>query len=317
MLSRAAEAVYWIGRYLERAENLTRLILVNSELAVEIEGLDDSLAQSQWDEVLAAVGADAGATLHFSRDSGLALPYIRWLLVDEKNPVSVSGSVASARRNARSVREVLTREVFVDLNQSYRDLQRLSKEMPTDPVSALDEVGTTHRGIRTILGSIEHTLSRNESWNFMKLGEAIERTQRTVWLLNARLPGLGALHDRDLPLVNGLWRALLTSVSSLDNYRFQHGANLKPDLILRFLLFEPTAPRSVRCGMTRILRYLERLPRGTDADLARNIMGRVESALRYEADEIFDERDPILFCQDTSLRISQAHDAITRGYFRA
>ena len=70
MLSRVAESLYWIGRYLERAENVTRLLLVTTEVAVEIEGLDDALAQSQWDELLAAVGADTGPPLRFSPDSG-------------------------------------------------------------------------------------------------------------------------------------------------------------------------------------------------------------------------------------------------------
>lgn len=316
MLSRAAESVYWIGRYLERAENLTRLLLVNSELTVEIEGLDDALAQAQWDEVLLAVGADSGQKLRFSSDAGLALPYVRWLLVDDENPVSVSISLALARKNARSVREVLTQEVFQDLNEAYRALQRLRSELPKDPVQALDEVASTHRSIRTILGAIEHTLSRDESWNFMKLGEAIERTQRTLWLLSARLPGLYSISERDLPLVNSLWRGLLTSMASLDNYRLRYGANLNPTLILRFLLFEASAPRSVRCGSIRIVRYLERLPGGPDADIAKKIMGRIDAILQYDADEILGEQDPIVFCRETSAKISEANEALTRGYFR-
>ena len=89
MLSRVAESLYWIGRYLERAENVNRLLLVTTEVAVEIEGLDDSLAQTQWDELLTAVGSSPDPDLHFSPESGLALPYVHWLLLDDDNPVSV------------------------------------------------------------------------------------------------------------------------------------------------------------------------------------------------------------------------------------
>lgn len=316
MLSRVAESLYWIGRYLERAENVTRLLMVTTEVAVEIEGLDDALAQSQWDELLAAVGADTGPPLRFSPDSGLALPYVRWLLLDESNPVSVRESLAHARENAWSVREALTREVFLDLNEGHRELDRLRDEFPSDQVPALHEVGRTHRAIRTILGSIEHTLSRDEGWNFMKLGEAFERTQRTLWVLGTRLPGLNTLAPRDLPLFYGLWRALLRSMASLENYRAMQGAGLDPDSVLRFLLFEPTAPRSVRCGVLRIVQYLERLPEVGAASEARQVIGRLDAHLRYDADEILAEQRAVDFCANVSRRLATAHDAVNRGFFR-
>ena len=211
MLSRVAESLYWIGRYLERSENVTRLLMVTTEMAVEIEGLNDELAQVQWDELLASVGAEKGAPAQFSPESGLALPYLNWLLLDEANPVSVRESLSHARENARNVREALTREVFLDLNEGHRELDRLRESLPSNQASALDEVSRTHRAIRTILGSIEHTLSRDEGWHFMKLGEAFERTQRTLWVLGTRLPGLQELDRTDLPLLYGLWRGLLRS----------------------------------------------------------------------------------------------------------
>jgi uncharacterized alpha-E superfamily protein len=316
MLSRVAESLYWIGRYLERAENVTRLLMVTTEVAVEIEGLDDALAQSQWDELLAAVGADGGPPLRFSQETGLALPYVRWLLLDESNPVSVRRSLAQARENGRTVREALTLEVFLDLNESHRELDGLNDEVLGDPVRALDEVGRTHRAIRTILGAIEQTLSRDEGWNFMKLGEAFERTQRTLWVLGTRLPGLESLGARDLPLFYGLWRALLRSMASIENYRALHGAHLDPDSVLRFLLFEPTAPRSVRCGISRIGQYLQRLPSGADSEDARRIVGRLDASLRYDADEILANGNAVSFCTDTSQTIAKAHDAVARGLFR-
>lgn len=316
MLSRVAESLFWIGRYLERAENVNRLLLVTTEVAVEIEGLDETLAQAQWDELLAAVGSEPNRSLEFSPASGLALPYVRWLLLDDANPVSVRKSLALARENARSAREALTREVFLDLNECHRELDRLSNEIPADPVRALDEVGRTHRAIRTILGAIEHTLSRDEGWTFMKLGEAFERSECTLWVLGTRLPRLEALGSQDLPLLNALWRALLRSTASLENYRAMHGAAVDPDSLVRFLLFEPTAPRSIRCGMMRIVRYLDRLPQGGAADEARRIIGRLESQLHYSAEEILSGPGPVDFCADARGRIRRAQDSIDRGYFR-
>ena len=316
MLSRVAESLFWIGRYLERAENVNRLLLVTTEIAVEIEGLDEKLAQAQWDELLAAVGSEPGTTLEFSPATGLALPYVRWLLLDDENPISVRRSLALARENARSAREALTREVFLDLNECHRELDRLSRNIPTDPVQALDEVGRTHRAIRTILGAIEHTLSRDEGWTFMKLGEALERSECTLWILGTRLPRLEELDSRDLPLLNALWRGLLRSTASLENYRAIHGAGMDPESLIRFLLFEPTAPRSIRCGAMRMARYLDRLPPGGVADEARRIVGRLEAQLHYAPEEILADPGPVAFCAEAREQIHKAQAAIDRGYFK-
>ena len=316
MLSRVAESLYWIGRYLERSENVTRLLMVTTEMAVEIEGLNDELAQVQWDELLASVGAEKGAPAQFSPESGLALPYLNWLLLDEANPVSVRESLSHARENARSVREALTREVFLDLNEGHRELDRLRESLPSNQASALDEVSRTHRAIRTILGSIEHTLSRDEGWHFMKLGEAFERTQRTLWVLGTRLPGLQELDRTDLPLLYGLWRGLLRSTASLENYRAKEGAMLAPKSVLNFLLFEPTAPRSVYCGVARIANYLEMLPEVGAAVEARRVVGRLEARLRYDSEEIIAKQGAASFCLVASQELALAHEAVSRGFFR-
>jgi uncharacterized alpha-E superfamily protein len=315
MLSRVASSLYWIGRYLERAENVSRLLLVTSELSVEIEGLDDALAQAQWDELLEAVSGPPGTGLDFSRETGLALPYLRMLLLDDANPVSVRHSLGRARENARSIREALTREVFEDLNESHRELERLRRRGLRDPAAAHDEVARTHRSILTALGSIEHTLSRDQGWTFMKLGEAIERTQRTLMVLQAKLPRLAARGEsRDLPLLYARWRGLLRSVASLENYRARHGGDLQPQRVVRFLLLEPTAPRSMLCGVSRICGYLERLPRNPGIGEAERVVGRLRAALLYDAAAIL-EKDVAGFCAESVQQLAVAHETIVRQYF--
>lgn len=314
MLSRVADALYWMGRYIERAENVTRLLMVTTELAIEVEGLDDRRAQSEWDELLAGVSGSAPENLDFSPDSGLALPYIRWLLLDEDNPVSVRHSLGRARANARSIREALTREVFEDLNEGYRDLLALGGRL-ADPVEAYDDVARTHRDLRTMLGAIEHTLSRDEGWTFMKLGEAMERTQRTLLVLRAKLPSLRAERPaEDLPLFFARWRAVLRSLASLENYRAAHGADLEPGRVLQFLLLEITAPRSLLCGLTRLRSYLARLPRGETASEAERVLGRLEAALRYDHESIL-QGDVAKFFGDASEKLVVAHEAISQQYF--
>ncbi len=317
MLSRVASSLYWIGRYLERAENVTRLLLVTSEVAVEVEGFDDALAQSQWDELLQGLSSPGREALEFSPESGLALPYYRWLLLDADNPVSVRSSLARARDNARSVREVLTREVFTDLNECHHDLERLRRRGLRDPALARSELGKTHRAVIGILGSIEHTLSRDQGWTFMKLGEAMERTRRTLLVLHAKLPALDSRAERrDLPLFYAGWRGLLRSVASLENYRAMHGGALKPEQVVRFLLLEPSAPRSVLCGVNRLRAYLDRLPGGEAVSEADRILGRLHAALSYDDDGIA-ERESSSFAAEVADQLTTAHEAIARQYFPA
>ena len=91
---------------------------------------------------------------------------------------------------------------------------------------------------------------------------------------------------------------------------------MDPEALLRFLLFEPTAPRSIRCGMMRIVRYLERLPRGGAGDEAQRVVGRLEAKLHYDEESILQNTGPVDFCLEARQMLRVAHDAINRGYFR-
>lgn len=316
MLSRVADSLYWLGRYLERAENVARLLFVASETTVELEGLDEALAQAEWDDLLAAIPGSEVGGLEFSLEEGLAIPYVRRLLLDEDNPVSVRHSLAQARENARSVREALTKEVFGNLNEVYRGLDRSRRRAARDPVSARQEVVRVHGAILTTLGAIEHTMSRDQGWNFMKLGEALERAQRTLLVLRAKLPVLA--HEgvsADLPLFYARWRGLLRSVASLENYRSAHGGRLDPEQIVRFLLFDRAAPRSVLCGVTRIRGYLDRLPGGSATSEADRILGRLHATLSYDDESILGKTELPGFCATSAECLVASHDAIVRQYF--
>ena len=315
MLSRVADSLYWFGRYLERAENVARLLYVASETAVELEGLDETLAQAEWDDLLAAVPGSEGGGFGFSLEEGLAIPYVRWLLLADDNPVSVRHSLGQARENARSVREALTKEVFLNLNEAYRQLDRSRRRAARDPVSARQEVVRIHGAILTTLGAIEHTMSRDQGWNFMKLGEAIERVQRTLLVLRAKLPVLAQEGSPDLPLFYARWRGLLRSVASLENYRVARGGQLDPEQIVRFLLFDRSAPRSVLCGVNRIRGYLDRLPGGHATSEVDRILGRLHATLSYDDEAIMTKSELPVFCAESAAGLVAAHEAIVREHF--
>ena len=195
MLSRVADALYWMGRYLERSENITRLLLVTEDFSSETQGLTEQLAQTAWKDLLAIlpsaqVGPPASAFAPISQ------AYLHGFFLDPGNPYSVHYSLRRARDNARSVREALTVEVFLALNETFRALEAQARRGLTDPPSLRDALGSTHKGLFTIVGAIEHTFTRDQGWLFLKLGESLERIYRAALVLRAKLPALATSEPR-------------------------------------------------------------------------------------------------------------------------
>jgi len=248
MLSRVADAVYWMGRYLERAENITRVLLVTDDFATETQGFAEDLAQAAWKDVLAILPS-AELTRPVSAFAPLSLPYLQAFFVDGRNPYSVHYSLRKARENARAVREALTVEVFTSINETFRAVEAHGERRP-DVTGLRDALASTHKGLFGIVGAIDSTLTRDETWHFFKLGETLERIYRTTLILRAKVPALTGGARSDQPLYYTQWRSLLRSVSSLENYRRARGAAMEGDLVIAFLLFDPHSPRSLRaCSM--------------------------------------------------------------------
>ncbi|MGH0029462.1 MAG: alpha-E domain-containing protein [Myxococcota bacterium] len=312
MLSRVAGSLYWMGRYLERAENVARLLLVTAEDTTDLEGLDEVRARAEWEDLARAVPSWDPPDLSLGAEQR-TIACIESLLLDPESPVSVRSTLGAARENARGVREALTREVFENLNEAHQDLRR--RRRFRDRVVALDAVRDSHRAILTTLGAIELTLSRDQGWTFMKLGEAIARTLRTLLVLRARLPGLRSAADADLPLYYARWRATLRSVASLENHRRTRGSVVDADAVVRFLLFEANAPRSVRCGLARVKRYVDTLPRPGGATSASRIAGRLLARIEYDDEAILEEPDLTPFCDEMVAGVRRLHDSVERQYF--
>ncbi len=315
MLSRVAGALYWMGRYLERGENVTRLLAVTGDFAVEFGGLDEALARTEWDDLLRALPGSVVPEIADSTMQDLTVRYVNAILLDDTNPLSVRHSISRARANARSIREALTREVFENLNEVYRQLEEYGGKQIEEPATSIEVVGEIHSSILTTLGAIEHTLSRDQGWTLLKFGEALERTLRTLMVLAAKLPLLRAGAGRlELPVFYARWRCLLRSVGSLENFRRRHGGGLDPDEVVRFLLFDPHTPRSIQCNLTRMLSYLGQLPNGCDSKAAR-IAGHLRAKMTYEDDQILAKPDLTEFFKDATHALGGIHEALERKYF--
>jgi uncharacterized alpha-E superfamily protein len=315
MLSRVADALYWMGRYLERAENTTRLLLVTDDFSSETHGLAEALAQSAWKDLL-AIFPSAQVAAPASAFAPSSQAYLAGFVLDAANPYSIHYSLRKARENARSIREALTVEVFLAINETFRALDGHARQGLADPPALRDALGATHKGLFAIVGAIESTFTRDEGWLFLKLGESLERIYRTALILRAKLPGLAAAEPRaDVALYYTQWRTLLRALGSLENYRRVWGARLEPGLVVPFLLTDPHSPRSLRYGTEAVKGYLERIAGPGEMTAPARLIGRLHGELCYDDERVAAAADHAPFLDRVVEIVAQAHEALAVQYF--
>ncbi|MGE0002208.1 MAG: alpha-E domain-containing protein [Fimbriimonadaceae bacterium] len=311
LLARVAQNLYWFGRYVERAENCSRQIRVTADFYRELGGLSASAASDEWD-FLAQCFPSPEKVRERTKEGNIALDHINHYLTNPKNTVSVAYSVAAARDCARATSETLTREVVVNLNDTHLRLSKMKNRLFRDSGKAYEEVDLANRQILLTLGAIENTLTRDQGWCYQKLGEALERTCRTLIVLGARLPNLKEVSETGSPLHFAGWRSLLAHLASLENYRQKYGPRFTSTDVTDFLVFNAGAPRSVNCGVRRMLGYLNQLPpEGPGIKLALREIGKLSATLTYDREQILEAPKLGDFVGTTLASLNQVHAALT------
>lgn len=236
MLSRAAEASYWIGRYVERAENVARILDVNYHGVIENSARD---AAPLWWSVVATTGDAATFFRHYPRPTSAAVT--RFLTVDRNNPNSVASCVAAARENARRIRDRLSSEAWEELNRLHLLVARHADVGLDAPYAFCQAVKT---GSHLLSGVIDHTMPHDEGWLFIRAGRSLERAGMTTRIVDSQARLLGRSSDpRDFEATHR-WLAVLKSASALEAYRKLRWGDVAPDGIVTFLLLAGVFPRS-------------------------------------------------------------------------
>jgi uncharacterized alpha-E superfamily protein len=237
MLSRVADSIYWMNRYIERAENYARFMGVNFNLALDLP----PNVNEQWEPLLIAT-ADHYVFYQFYEEATRE-NVIDFMTFDKRNPNSIYNCIASARENARTVRETISKEMWENLNQLYLWLKDAK---PGRELNLMQDFYTQIKnGTQLYYGVIDSTITRNEAWHFGRLGRYLERADKTSRFLDVKYFTL--LPDTDkmgstLDLV--MWTAVLKSVSAYNMYRQQHQI-LTPTHIVEFLMLDKLFPRSM------------------------------------------------------------------------
>lgn len=285
MLSRVADAIYWMNRYVERAENYARFIDVNFNLSLELP----TNSIQQWEPLVVTTGD--WDLYHESHEEVDKTTVINFLGFDPGNPNSICNCIINARENARAIRPELTKEVWEQINYLYYLVKDgLEKEhwQQTDPRDFFREIKT---GCQLLYGIFDATISRNEGWHFGKIGQMIERADKTSRVLDVKyhmlLPTPEAVGS---PVDLIQWAALLKSVSAYDMYR-KHNGKLTPQKISNFLILDKEFPRSMLHCLIRAQKSLNVVSNnylGIQNE-AQKKLGMLCSQLEYsDIDDIFD-----------------------------
>lgn len=282
MLSRVADSIYWMSRYIERAENVARFIDVNLNLMLDFPGGSGQ----QWQPVVDITGD----TDDFSDRYGDAgeRNVIRFLTFDTRNPNSILSCVRAARENARSVREIISSSMWEHLNQAYLMLTAAARRGDvTDPHELFSSVRTASH---TFIGVTDATMTHNEAWHFCRLGRQLERADKTSRILDVKYFLLLPTADYVGTTVDDVqWAAVLRSASAFEMYHKRHG-RIVPSRIVEFLLLDYDFPRAIHHSLKAARESVHAIT-GTPAAMFRSpveqLLGLLCSELAYaQVDEI-------------------------------
>jgi uncharacterized alpha-E superfamily protein len=289
MLSRVAENLYWIGRYVERAENLARML--DDAFHLELDAADIVGAQGERPPVesvltiLACRGEFDRAGVGASRTAVL-----RYLTFDRQHSHSILSMIARARENARGTQETLSSESWSHINRLYLYLSgpRAQRRFQSSPFRFYDSI---KRGCILFDGLVDNTLPRTEVFHFLQVGRYLERVDQVSRVVNLKFETLGEREGfTDLPLRSVHWTSLLRSCSAYEAYLRQHREQVEPRSVVRYLLLDPDSPRTIRFSLARCLESLRELSGsngGGYGSEAERLVGRLNSDLRYmDLDEI-------------------------------
>jgi uncharacterized alpha-E superfamily protein len=291
MLSRVANSLYWMSRYLERAENTARLVDVNLQLLLDHTPLSEDTLSEYWLPIVQSAGDEV---LFYSlHRQATAATVSEFLVFQSENPNSILGSIGQARENARMVRDQITVEFWEELNRLYLFLggPKARALLRSSPVEFFQEIkaGSFH-----LQGLVDATVPHNEGWHFMRAGKYIERADKTSRILDVRhttFPAHGA--PAAATQAEALeWAAVLRSCSAWDAYKSVYGAEVQPAHVAEFLLLSEDFPRSVRFSvemLNRSLRCISGISDGRFSNDAEKLAGRLVAELQFgTAAEIFD-----------------------------
>ena len=313
MLSRVADSLYWMSRYLERAEHTTRLLDVNLNLM-----LDESASSSdhRWQRVLQALGNPKDV-----KWTGDPYALTRTLTFDTNNKASIVSCIISARENSRHVREQISTEQWHRLNSLYLQVTRPGMEKLAGTEEPTEFLQSVMEAVHQFQGVSDSTMSHGEGWQFIQVGRYIERASATAMLLEAYHDDLWVMPDAPDKVTDGNeyldWMGLLRSATAFEAYCKVYTADLTPDRILEFLLLDAEFPHSLRFSIDSLQHALVKIEGDSGkaaAEPLRRLAGRLQASLSYLGLEEILRQDVVAYLQGIKAQCRAIHETIYALY---
>jgi uncharacterized alpha-E superfamily protein len=309
MLSRVADSLYWMSRFLERAEHTARLIDVHLNQRLDQAGGDANL---RWQRLLRSLRTEQPA------EEADAYSVTRSLTFDEANTSSIVSCIASARENARQVREQISSEMWVQLNRLFLQVKQTSMQQiwHAEPHKFLNSV---KEETYLFQGITDATMSHSEGWHFIRVGRFLERATATAALLDTHFSVFLTEQTgyESEPLDYLSWVELLRSCASFEAYCKVYTAALRPAQIAEFLLLNAEAPRSIRFACAMMQGALQAIAKSTavrNPGRAERLAGRLRAMLDYDQIEEILGGDIHEYLENIQRQCALIHNGIYQAY---
>jgi uncharacterized alpha-E superfamily protein len=304
MLARVAENIYWMARYIERAEDLARLISVNASLALDLpKGI-----QPIWAQLIAITGAE---TIYSGKDID-ERSVLKFLISDGDAPVSILNCLACARENARTIRDVIPREVWEQINATWLHAKEQAPQAVTKRgrFQFLEDI---IRQCQTTTGMLSGTMNHDAGYLFLRIGRYLERADMTSRIVDIRSANL--LPDATMAKQtydNLQWMSVLRSLTGYQMYRREKQIRVQRTEVLRFLFQSAVFPRSLSFSINALESAVERLPGHENVQL---VSHRIKRQLDNAQIDKLRQNDLQLFIDQLQIGFAQAHEELQKVYF--
>lgn len=253
MLSRVANSLYWMSRYIERAENIARLLDVNLQLMLDFVNLDDQQLKEHWLPILRSAGDEETFFKYYKHANSETVT--EFMTFQEENPNSVLSCIFAARENARQVRDQISNEMFETLNEAYLFLKSKNAREVWG-TGAHEFYEQIKKYSHLFQGLTDATFSRSDGYEFIQFGKYLERADKTSRILDIKYHILlPSVSDVGGAVDAAQWQAILRSASAIEAYRRFNPADITPKKVAEFLLFSEAFPRSIRFCVNRVDHY--------------------------------------------------------------
>jgi|AntAceMinimDraft_11_1070367.scaffolds.fasta_scaffold00040_61 uncharacterized alpha-E superfamily protein len=305
MLSRVAERVYWLGRFLERTENTARLLLVRHNAVLDLP----KEVQPGWDLLLQVLGAEEA----FAKLPGAATEknIISFVFGERANPSSIISSLTAARENMRTTREILPSETWERVNSLYLSVARRSnKDLPRGVRHAV--LNNIVQCCQQVTGMLAGSMNHDAAYQFVRLGRNLERADMSTRIIDAASAGLMGDIEETSPFRNVLWISVLQSLSAYQMYRLDVRSTVNRQDVLAFLFQSTVFPRAIAHSLLEIENSMKLLP---DPKNARDVVATLRRQLKETDCSALAGSELHNFIDVLQMQLVEVHSAIAVRWF--